>query len=104
MPRKPLELPPEVVRNFVCDMHAFITEKNGVNAIGTLAVTDGGSSLRNTWMMLWPLAEAYGYTYWWALALIVPALLVALLLPRVKPEPVVDEDGASDAAPVLMHA
>jgi len=38
-----------------------LDQKNGVNALGNLKVTDGGSSLRSTWMMLWPLAEAYGY-------------------------------------------
>ena len=41
-----------------------------------------------------------------ALALIVPALIAALFLPRVKPEPV-EEDGeapgADESAPVLMH-
>jgi hypothetical protein len=37
-------------------------EKNGVNSLGALTVADGGSSLRNTWMLLWPLAEAYGFT------------------------------------------
>ena len=39
-----------------------LDQKNGVNALGTLTVADGGSSLRNTWMLLWPLAEAYGFT------------------------------------------
>jgi hypothetical protein len=51
------------------------------------------------------LAEAYGATYWWAAALIVPALLAALLLPRTKPEPIEDEEGgAGEPAPVLIHA
>lgn len=36
--------------------------KNGLPAMGKLTVADGGSSLRNTWMLLWPLSEAYGYT------------------------------------------
>lgn len=36
--------------------------KNGVNDVAGLKLTDGGSSLRNTWMMLWPLAEMYGFT------------------------------------------
>src|SRR4051794_27823369 len=50
------------------------------------------------------MAEAYGATYWWALALITPALLTALLLPRRKPEPVEDEEGGTgEAAPVLVH-
>ncbi len=51
------------------------------------------------------MAEAYGATYWWALALIVPAILCALLLPRQKPEPFEEEEGggADEAAPVLMH-
>jgi hypothetical protein len=39
-----------------------LDQKNGVNALGALTVADGGSSLRNTWMLLWPLAEAYGFT------------------------------------------
>ena len=50
------------------------------------------------------MASAFTHTYWWATALIVPALLVALLLPRRKPEPVEDEAGEVGAAPVLMHA
>ena len=37
-------------------------EKNGVKAVGALTVKDGGSSLRNTWMLLWPLSEAYAMT------------------------------------------
>jgi len=52
------------------------------------------------------MADAYGATFWWALALIVPAILCALLLPRTKPEPVEDDEGgagADDATPVLMH-
>jgi len=51
------------------------------------------------------LADAYGATYWWATALIVPALLAALLLPRRKPEPIEDDEegGAGEPAPVLMH-
>ena len=39
-----------------------LDQKNGVNALGTLTVSDGGSSLRNVWTLLWPLAEAYGFT------------------------------------------
>jgi MFS family permease len=50
------------------------------------------------------MASAFAYTYWWAVALVVPALLVALLLPRKKPEPLEDEPGAGEPAPVLMHA
>jgi EmrB/QacA subfamily drug resistance transporter len=51
------------------------------------------------------LAGAYAHTYWYATALIVPAIVVALLLPRIKPAPVEeDEPGAGgDQAPVLMH-
>lgn len=37
-------------------------EKNGVKSIGKLEVIDGSSTLRNTWMMLWPLAEVYAYS------------------------------------------
>lgn len=39
-----------------------MAQKNGFNALDTTAVFDRGSSLRATWMMLWPLAELYGYT------------------------------------------
>ena len=39
-----------------------LDQKNGVNALGALKVVDGGSSLRSTWLMLWPLAEFYGFT------------------------------------------
>jgi hypothetical protein len=38
-----------------------LDQKNGVNALGSATMADGGSSLRNTWMLLWPLAEAYGF-------------------------------------------
>jgi MFS family permease len=51
------------------------------------------------------MASAFTHTYWWAVALIVPALLAALLLPFTKPQPVEDDDeSAGEAAPVLMHA
>jgi EmrB/QacA subfamily drug resistance transporter len=50
------------------------------------------------------MASAFGATYWWAFALVIPALVVAFLLPRRKPEPVADEEGEPDAAPVLVHA
>ena len=51
------------------------------------------------------MASAFTHTYWWASALIVPALLVAFLLPRVKPAPVEDDkpDTGGEQAPVLMH-
>jgi len=39
-----------------------LVDKNGVKALGDTKVTDGGSSLRSVWMMLWPLAEFYGYS------------------------------------------
>ena len=49
------------------------------------------------------MAAAFAHTYWWAFALVIPALIVALWLPRRKPQPVEDEDGVP-AAPVLVHA
>ena len=49
------------------------------------------------------MAGAFTHTYWWAVALIVPAILVALLLPRKKPEPLEDERRRRRAGPVLMH-
>ena len=39
-----------------------LDQKNGVNALGSTTVSDGGSALRNVWTLLWPLAEAYGFT------------------------------------------
>lgn len=32
MPRKPIELPPEVARRFVRDMRAYFAEKDGIKA------------------------------------------------------------------------
>jgi EmrB/QacA subfamily drug resistance transporter len=47
------------------------------------------------------MADAFGETYWWALALVVVAFVVALvLLPKRKPEPVEDDDAI--AAPEMM--
>jgi hypothetical protein len=88
----------------------------GMSVILTVALTDrlgggGGSdpglgatganlplAVRDT------MASAFTHTYWWAVALIVPAILVALLLPRTKPEPLEDEGpDAGEPAPVLMH-
>jgi hypothetical protein len=37
MPRKSLELPPAVARNFVRDMRAFFTEKNTIKAYAIAA-------------------------------------------------------------------
>jgi EmrB/QacA subfamily drug resistance transporter len=51
------------------------------------------------------LAAAFGATFWYALALIVVAFVVAIvLLPKHKPEPVDDPDApeAAEAAPVLV--
>ena len=53
-----------------------------------------------------PMAEAFGSTFWWALALVVVAFVVSTpLLPKQKPEPVDDPDApeaAEAAAPVLV--
>jgi EmrB/QacA subfamily drug resistance transporter len=52
------------------------------------------------------LAAAFGATFWYALALIVVAFVVAIvLLPKQKPEPIDDDPDAPDAAeaaPVLV--
>src|SRR3954464_10062894 len=51
------------------------------------------------------LAEAFGATFWYALALIVIAFVVALvLLPKQKPEPIDDPTApeAAEAVPVLV--
>jgi MFS family permease len=51
-----------------------------------------------------PMAEAFGQTFWWALALVAVAFVVALvLLPKHKPAPVEEEGDAPEAA-VLVHA
>lgn len=41
-----------------------VSEKmvNGTKAIGELKVTDGRSTLRDTWMLLWPLSEVYAFS------------------------------------------
>jgi len=41
-----------------------VTEKtvNGVKAMDKLDVTDERSTLRNTWMLLWPLSEVYAFS------------------------------------------
>jgi EmrB/QacA subfamily drug resistance transporter len=50
------------------------------------------------------IADAFGATFWWALALVVVAMVVAAaLLPKVKPEPVEDPDAADAGAPLVMH-
>ena len=51
------------------------------------------------------LADAFGSTYWWALALVVVAFAIATpLLPKDKPPRVEDPDAdAAAPAPVLVH-
>jgi MFS family permease len=51
------------------------------------------------------LAGAFGHTYWWALALVIVAFLVATpLLPKRKPAPVAEPGADAEAQPpVLMH-
>jgi EmrB/QacA subfamily drug resistance transporter len=51
------------------------------------------------------MADAFGATFWWALALVAVAFVVAaVLLPKSKPEPVDDpEADAADAAAMVMH-
>ena len=53
------------------------------------------------------MAEAYGYTFWWAVALLLIAFASAFLLPWRKPEAPADtedEAGEGTAAPVMIHA
>jgi len=52
--KQPVWFPNKVAVSFV--------QKNDANAISDLKVTDGGSSLRSTWMLLWPLSELYGFS------------------------------------------
>jgi EmrB/QacA subfamily drug resistance transporter len=53
------------------------------------------------------MADAFGSTYWWALALVVLAFAIATpLLPKDKPAPVEEEEPPGDASaapPVLVH-
>jgi hypothetical protein len=53
------------------------------------------------------LADAFGHTYWFALALVILAFVVATpLLPKQRPPAPVTEPGAEgepEPAPVLMH-
>jgi MFS family permease len=51
------------------------------------------------------LADAFGATYWWALALVIVAFAIATpLLPKQKPAPVEDPSAEAGApAPVLVH-
>ncbi len=37
-------------------------KSNGVNALGELKVIDGRSTLRDTWMLLWPTSEFFAFT------------------------------------------
>lgn len=39
-----------------------MAQAQGFNALAGETVADAGSSLRSGWMMLWPLAELYGFT------------------------------------------
>jgi hypothetical protein len=54
------------------------------------------------------MAAAFGETFWWATGFLVVATLIALLLPRKKPEPVDDPDDPNalaaeqDDVPILM--
>jgi EmrB/QacA subfamily drug resistance transporter len=49
------------------------------------------------------LADAFASTFWWALALVIVAFLVALiLLPKNRPEPVEDDEAPAAAVPEVM--
>ncbi len=37
-------------------------KRNGVNALGQLSVIDGRSTLRDTWMLLWPASEFFAFS------------------------------------------
>ena len=51
------------------------------------------------------MASAFAHTYWWAVGADRPGAAVAFLLPRVKAEPVEDDERrrATTRRPVLMH-
>ena len=49
------------------------------------------------------MADAFGHTFWWALGLVVVALVVALaVLPKHKPEPTVDDESDGDPEPAAL--
>jgi EmrB/QacA subfamily drug resistance transporter len=49
------------------------------------------------------MADAFGATFWWALALVVVALVVAtVLLPKTKPDPIEEPDGEGVPAPAMI--
>lgn len=50
------------------------------------------------------MADAYGYTFWWAVALLAVAFLAAFLLPFRKPAPEDSAGAGEPRAPVMMHA
>ncbi len=61
----------------------------------------GGAAHQNLPLQVRDLmATAFTHTWWWALVLFVPAFIIALWLPRRRPEPI--EDDAEDAAAVLV--
>lgn len=79
---------------------------------GSPAGTQGGSTEETLAQLPAPVrarfldtyASAFGQTFWWALALVVVAFVVALvLLPKHKPEPVEDDDEVEAGAPLMMH-
>jgi hypothetical protein len=49
------------------------------------------------------MADAFGATFWWAVALVTVAFVVALvLLPKRKPEPVEEDDSEGTAAAMMV--
>ena len=52
------------------------------------------------------MADAYGHTFWWAVALLGIAFLAAFLLPWRKPQPeeAAGEEAGPQPVPALMHA
>jgi EmrB/QacA subfamily drug resistance transporter len=50
------------------------------------------------------MAEAYGETFWWSVALVGVAWLAAFLLPFRRPAPPEGEEAGDAAAPVMVHA
>jgi EmrB/QacA subfamily drug resistance transporter len=77
------------------------THGNGIGAAIPPAVRERVAPL---------MADAFGTTFWWALGLVIVALVVALLLlPKHKPRPTgADEQGEDEAAgepaaPMLVH-
>jgi hypothetical protein len=84
-----------------------ISQQFGGHANGGIGAATAGIPPGQRTAFLGKLATAFGHTYWYALALVILAFVVATpLLPKQRPpapatEP--GEEGEAERTPVLMH-